>query len=115
VDPAGQVSRVNAYLPRRWSTRRYPTLYDVAQPDLLVLGGATPFLAAAARLLHREATIIGVIAADAPARDLVDILHAGADACVRASAPHVLAGHLIALHDRRELRAHPRRTAGAAA
>ena len=109
------MSRINTYLPRRWSTRRYPTLYDVTHPDLLVLGGATPFLAAAARLLHREAVLIGVIDADAPARDLVDVLHAGADACVRASAPHVLASHLMALHDRRELRAHPRRTAGAAA
>jgi hypothetical protein len=58
------------YLPRRWTTRAYPTLYD----------------------------------ADAPARLLIDVLHAGADACVRQGALPVLAGHLLVGHRRRTAR-----------
>ena len=42
VDPAGQTDHIEAFLPRRWATRRYQNIYEVDQPDLLVLGSATP-------------------------------------------------------------------------
>lgn len=103
VGPVGDLAgtHLDGFLPLRWVTRAYPTLYDVDEPDLLVLGAATPYLVAAARLLHPRATVIGVISAEAPARLLVDVLHAGADACVRQGALPVLAGHLLAGHRRR--------------
>ncbi len=101
VDPAGQTDRIEAFLPRRWTTRRFANIYEVDRPDLLVLGSATPFLVAAARLLHPQATLLALIDAEAPPRGLVDILHSGADACVREGALHILATHLIAGYRRR--------------
>ena len=63
--------------------------------------GPTPKLVAAARLLHPDGSIIAVIDADAPVEPLVGVLQAGADACVRAGSPAVLAGHLLASQRRR--------------
>src|ERR1044072_1491422 len=88
TDLAG--THLEHFLPLRWVTRAYPTLYDVDEPDLLVLGAPTPYPAAAAPLPNPRSTVIGVIAADAPARRLIDVLHAGADACVRQGALPVL-------------------------
>jgi hypothetical protein len=101
IDRVGHVDGLAAYLPRRWATRHYDTLFAADSCDLLVLGGATPDLVAVARLMYPEASIIAVIDAQAPVEPLVAILAAGADACVRAGASAVLAGHLLASHRRR--------------
>jgi hypothetical protein len=106
VDPLGQTHGLESFLPRRWATRRFPTIYDIDRPDLLVLGSATPFLVAAARLLHSQATIVALIGDGADARQLVDLLHSGADVCVREGAQHILAAHLIAGHRRLARRAY---------
>src|SRR3954451_8614747 len=102
VDRVGQVDGLAAFLPRRWTTQHYDSLYGVPACDLLVLGGADAELVTAARLLHPEGSIIAVIDADAPVEPLVEVLQAGADACVRAGASAVLAGHLIASQRRRQ-------------
>jgi hypothetical protein len=112
VDRVGHVDGLAPYLPRRWATRHYDTLFAAGGCDLLVLGGATPDLVAAARLMHPEAAVIAVIDAHAPVEPLVAILDAGADACVRAGASAVLAGHLVASH-RRRVRSVDLRTAAA--
>jgi hypothetical protein len=104
VDRVGLVDGLAAFLPRRWATRHYDSLYAVGAFDLMVLGGATGELVSAARLLHPDASIVAVIDASAPVEPLVEVLQAGADACVRAGSPAVLAGHLLASH-RRRLRA----------
>src|SRR5262245_57408959 len=104
VDPAGQAEHIEALLPRRWAAFRYPNIYEVDRPDLLVLGSATPYLVAAARLLHPQTTLVALIEASAPPRLLVDLLHSGADACVREGALPILAAHLIAGHRRRSRR-----------
>jgi len=101
VDRTGQTRGIESLLPRRWGARRHQTIYEVDRPDLLVLGAATPFLVAASRLLHSQATIVAVIDADAAPRLLVDLLHSGADVCVREGALPILAAHLIASHRRR--------------
>jgi hypothetical protein len=102
VDRVGQVDGLAAFLPRRWATRHYDSLYGVGGFDLMVLGGATGEMVSAARVLHPDASIVAVIDADAPVEPLVDVLQAGADACVRAGSPAVLAGHLLASHRRRQ-------------
>jgi hypothetical protein len=113
VDPMGHADRVEAFLPRRWATRRYRSIYEIDRPDLLVVGRASPPLVAAARLLHPEATLFALIDDAAPPRNLVDILHSGADVCVRDGALHILAAHLIAGPRRRlRRRSHARRFAG---
>jgi hypothetical protein len=82
----------------RWVTHHYDSLYEMGAFDLLVIGGATPRLIAATRLIHPDATIVAVINADATAALFVATLDAGADACVRAGGPAKLAGHLLATH-----------------
>ena len=102
VDRVGQVDGIAGYLPRRWATRHYDSLYAVGAFDLMVLGGATGEMVSAARVLHPEASIVAVIDAEAPVESLIEVLQAGADACVRAGSPAVLAGHLLASHRRRQ-------------
>jgi hypothetical protein len=101
VDHAGPTLGIESFLPRRWTTRRYQSIYEIDRPDLLVLGSATPFLVAATRLLHSQSTIVALIGVDAEPRLLVDLLHSGADVCVREGALPILAAHLIAGHRRR--------------
>ena len=101
VDRVGHVDGLAAYLPRRWATRHYDTVFATDSCDLLVLGGATPDLVAAARQMHPEAAVVAVIDSQAPVEPLVAILSAGADTCVRAGPTAVLAGHLLASHRRR--------------
>lgn len=100
VDPDGRVNGFAKYLPLRWSVQHHNTLYSVSDPDLLVLGSATPELARAAHLIYPDTAIIGVVDAEAPDMLFVDVLTAGADTCVRAGASAVLAGRLIASHRR---------------
>jgi hypothetical protein len=102
VDRVGLVDGLARYLPRRWATRHYDSLYAVGGFDLMVIGGATGEMVSAARVLHPDASIVAVIDADAPVEPLIDVLQAGADACVRAGSPAVLAGHLLASHRRRQ-------------
>ena len=102
VDRVGQVDGLAAFLPRRWATRHYDSLYAVGGFDLMVLGGATGEMVSAARVLHPDASIVAVIDADTQVEPLVEVLQAGADACVRAGSPAVLAGHLLASHRRRQ-------------
>jgi hypothetical protein len=101
VDRVGQVDGLAAFLPMRWATQHYDSLYAVGAFDLIVLGGATAEMVAATRLLHPDGTIIAIIDADADVDPLVEVLQAGADTCVRAGAPAVLAGHLMASQRRR--------------
>ena len=103
LDHVGYVDGLAACLPMRWVTQHYDSLYEMGAFDLLVIGGATPHLVAATRLIHPDATIVAVINADATAAMFVATLQAGADACVRAGGPAKLAGHLLATH-RRHLR-----------
>jgi hypothetical protein len=102
VDRVGQVDGLAAFLPRRWATRHYDSVYAVGGFDLMVLCGATGEMVSAARVLHPDASIVAVIDTDAPVEPLIDVLQAGADACVRAGSPAVLAGHLMASHRRRQ-------------
>src|SRR4051812_6005414 len=48
LDRVGQVDGLASHLPRRWVTQHYDSLYAVASFDLIVLGGATAELVAAA-------------------------------------------------------------------
>jgi hypothetical protein len=113
VDRVGHVDGLASYLPRRWATRQYDTLFAADSCDLLVLGGASADLVAAARLMHPEAAIVAVIDAQAPVEPLVAILSAGADACIRAGAAAILAGHLLASHRRRMGAKHSQRLTAA--
>jgi hypothetical protein len=106
IDHAGYVDGLAACLPMRWATRQYESLYEMGAFDLLVISAATPHLVAAARLIHPDAIILAVIDANATAALFRATLHAGADACVRAGGPAMLAGHLLATYRRHLRRGH---------
>jgi hypothetical protein len=104
VDPGGTARGLSAHLPPGWTIRALADLADAIEVDLLVLGAATGPVVARARRLHPYSQIVGVIDQAAPADVIVDVLGAGADACVRAGSAEILAGHLRACHRRHRRR-----------
>jgi hypothetical protein len=101
LDATGQVGALRAHLPADWEIRPLSDMGFIAEVDLLVLGNATGPAVARARRLHPYAGIIAVIDLAAPVEVIVDVLGAGADACVRSGSTAILAGHLRACHRRR--------------
>ncbi|MDQ1644287.1 MAG: hypothetical protein QOJ50_471 [Cryptosporangiaceae bacterium] len=93
-------ARLPALLPPEWA------ILD-ARPDsiggaeLVVLTSATGSAVTAARTAAPLAGVIGLVDALTPTSVIVDILEAGADACVRSADPLVIAGHLAACYRRR--------------
>jgi hypothetical protein len=103
VDPALLRER----LPVSWDCRALAREEPVA--DLLVLAG--PGLVGSlsrARSRWPRAGVLAVVEAQTGAEEIVSALTAGADGCVRAATPAVVAAHLAALHRRQILLAHAR-------
>ena len=111
VDPHGLANAIDRLLPRRWLIRRYTDIYQFDEADLLLLGSATPFGVASARLLHPRAELVALIDQRASANAIVDLLHSGADTVVRSGALQVLAAHLMAGHRRSVRRRYATRAA----
>ncbi|MCW2506798.1 MAG: hypothetical protein JWO79_5082 [Actinomycetia bacterium] len=93
-------AQLPALLPPEWA------ILD-ARPDsiggaeLIVLTSATGSAVTAARTAAPLAGVIGLVDALTPTSVIVDILEAGADACVRSADPLVIAGHVAACYRRR--------------
>ena len=92
------VADIASLLPRRWRATRYHRLSLVDDADIVVLGSATSDRVAAARLLNPTATIVAVIDPRAAVAFLVQMMRAGADACVRAGTSAWLAEQVLAAH-----------------
>lgn len=101
VDLGRTAGRLAAHLPAGWAIRELTDPGAAAEVDLLVLGAATGPAVARARRFHPYTQIVAVIDHAAPADVIVDVLGAGADACVRAGSVEILASHLRACHRRR--------------
>lgn len=102
VDGDGTVGALARHLPAHWTIERITDLGHTMDAELLVVGGATGPAIARARRWHPYAVIVGVIDHAAPADVIVDVLSAGADACVRAGSAAILAAHLRALKRSRQ-------------
>jgi hypothetical protein len=102
VDLGGATGALAAHLPAGWAIRQVTDLGTAIDVELLVLGAATGPGVARARRWHPYAQIVALIDQAAPADAIVEVLGAGADACVRAGSPEILAGHLRACHRRRQ-------------
>jgi hypothetical protein len=98
VDRDGTVGALARHLPADWTIERITDLGNSTDIDLLVVGAATGPAIAQARRWHPYAVIVGVIDHAAPADVIVDVLSAGADACVRSGSAAILAAHLRALN-----------------
>jgi hypothetical protein len=99
---AGQASVLRPHLPDNWAVRSVADVRAANDRDLLVLGSATGSNVALARRLHPYTVIVAVIDTAAPVDVIVDVLGAGADACVRSGSTAILAGHLRACQRRRQ-------------
>jgi hypothetical protein len=98
VGSRAAVPDIAGLLPRRWDTARYYQLTGVSRADMIILGGASPAIVAAARLLHPAATIVAVIGPRSPESLFVSLIRVGADACVRAGTPVWLARQALGAH-----------------
>jgi hypothetical protein len=101
VGARGEAYALARHLPDDWSVCRADTVATEADADIMVVYGATGPAVAVALRRHPGATVLGVVATDEPVDVMVDVLEAGADACVRAAAATVIVGHLRACHRRR--------------
>jgi hypothetical protein len=97
----GRVTGLGAHLPAGW-VLRYPADVDGVRADEIVLiSGATEADVLAARaVLPRRTRVVALVGDDAPADLVAAVLTAGADACVRAGLPAILASHLVACRRR---------------
>jgi len=85
-------------LPAVWQVRWASTDAQAGQVDIVLLAGADAGCVTDLLGRHPELVVVGAVARDAPARTVVDVLTAGAMACVRISeqpdAAAVVAAHL---------------------
>ena len=93
-------ARLPALLPAEWAIRHVGP-GAVGGAELVVLTSATGSAVAAARAAAPLAGVIGLVDSHVPTAVIVDVLEAGADACVRSADPLVIAGHVAACHRRR--------------
>jgi hypothetical protein len=101
VGGRGEAYALARHLPYGWSVSWAETVATTADADIMVVYGATGPAVAVAVRRHPAATVLGVVSAGEPVDVMVDVLEAGADACVRDAGAPVIVGHLRACHRRR--------------
>jgi hypothetical protein len=101
LGPAGRVAGLPGHLPAGWSLRRARDVDDVRPDEIVLFSDATEREVTTAReILPGRARIVALVDGLAPAETVAAVLTAGADACVRAGHPAILAGHLVACRRR---------------
>lgn len=104
VGPSRSLTSLAEQLPSHWRVRS-AELADVDRTDLLVIGGASGSRIRAAVRQHPDTPVVAVVDSHATAEQVVEVLEAGADACVRSGLPALVGSHLRACHRRRMLAA----------
>jgi DNA-binding response OmpR family regulator len=89
------------YLPHDWTVVRRTTPEPVVRdPDIVVLDDPGPRAVTAACLRHPASAIVVVLSPYSDHQEVVDVLEAGADACVRSNTTAVVAAHVEACRRR---------------
>jgi hypothetical protein len=104
VGPAGSLAALAEHLPADWAVRP-ATPGQPSRTDVLVIAAATGLRIAEAVQRNPGIPVVGIVDALAPAETVVDVLEAGADACVRSGQPALVGSHLRACYRRRTLAA----------
>jgi hypothetical protein len=91
---------LQAQLPVDWEVVDVDSLEDAQEADVYVLAGADPETIVDRRRRSGGASLIAYLPSSASAGDVVAMLHAGADGCVRPCEPVLLAAHVRACHRR---------------
>ncbi|WP_238016552.1 hypothetical protein KZZ52_11025 [Dactylosporangium sp. AC04546] len=111
VTGATRLSDLPKHLPGDWLVvqRRGPLAQsaaldrddgDVREPDIVVLDDPGPRAVTIACLRHPAAAVVAVLNPYSDHQDVVDVLEAGADACVRSSSTAIVAAHVEACQRR---------------
>ncbi len=113
IGPTARLHDLGAFLPDRWILVRRPERREgePLHPDIVVLIEPSPSAVTAACLQNPTASVIAVLSPFSDHEDVVGVLDAGADACVRTTNAAIVAAHAEACH-RRQL-ASPWRTQAA--
>jgi DNA-binding NarL/FixJ family response regulator len=96
-----RLADLDRHLPSDWAVTHRPDLPAGGRdPDLVVLDDPGPRAVTAACRRHPSAAIVVVLSPYSDHEDVVDVLEAGADACVRSGTAAVIAAHLEACQRR---------------
>lgn len=87
------------HLPAGWRVVR-PDQPTPHEPDIVVLDDPRPRTVTATCLRHPSASIVVVLSPYSDHQEVVDVLEAGADACVRSATTAVVAAHVEACRRR---------------
>jgi hypothetical protein len=105
IGAAGAVAGLRRHLSSAWTIRNLNALDDVGRDDIVLLTGAVRSSVTAARSVLPRRTCLVALVDDAAGSEVVAaVLTAGADVCVRAGRPAILAGHLVACRRRQVAR-----------
>ena len=100
VGPTTRLHDLGAFLPERWILLRRPNLDEPVHPDIVVLVDPSSSAVTAACLRSPSASVIAVLNPFSDHDDVVRVLDAGADACVRTTNAAIVAAHAEACHRR---------------
>ncbi|MFI5909101.1 hypothetical protein [Dactylosporangium sp. NPDC051541] len=101
IAPAHRLADLDRHLPEHWVvTRRAEMPAGCREPDIVLLDDPGPRSVTAACLRHPAASIVAILSPYSDHQAVVDVLEAGADACVRSGNAPVIAAHLEACRRR---------------
>jgi DNA-binding response OmpR family regulator len=101
VAPPHRLADLDRHLPSGWGVvHRTDLPAGGRDPDIVVLDDPLPRTVTAACLRHPAAAIVAVLTPYSDHQDVVDVLEAGADACVRSGTTTVVAAHVEACQRR---------------
>jgi DNA-binding NarL/FixJ family response regulator len=101
IAPAHRLTELERHLPDGWVvTRRAEMPAGCREPDIVLLDDPGPRSVTAACLRHPAASVVAVLSPYSDHQAVVDVLEAGADACVRSATAPVIAAHLEACRRR---------------
>ncbi len=99
VGPAGCLHELPGHLPAAWQLRWAETGAQPSGADMVLLMDADAGAVAQMLRSSHEVVVVAAVANHAPARTVVEILNAGAVACVRLGDPGgsaaIVAAHLM--------------------
>lgn len=98
---AARLTDLDRHLPPGWRVIRREELPGGGRdPDIVVLDDPAPRLVTSACLRHPTAAVVAVLGPYSDHQAIIDVLEAGADACVRSGTAAVIAAHLEACQRR---------------
>jgi hypothetical protein len=96
IGPPGQLRRLSRNLPASWNVEFVDEVDELPSADLVVLVRPTPGTVAAVHVRQPEAAVVALAHPSTRAETVVELLQAGATACVRSGEPELVAAHLLA-------------------